>query len=240
MANKLLWEKNAASKAALHKCSSYSAKDFRLLKPLRIRNFDDVELISANFNDEITVFESTLKIRIERPGTSMFYAIFSSSYPQEDNCLEPNHILRTAVWDAENDRNGLFSAKDLQAYLMSDKGFLIENCFVKKSEISELLRLLSELEKLLFCGIRFSEHQQRKPDAAGIDLELRSDKAPFYNRIFYHQCSIENIQLDQWVADFKKQFDQVDMGKSCLPDDDFHISYRKSPLELIKAFTADN
>lgn len=227
------WERaSGIRKIAYVRGAAINNAGYRLMC-LALEKMFGVEMISAEFNGTMLVFETAAQLIVDAGKSARFTGAYELAY-ELDDCAEhlPTVCLRSAVYERDADYEGFASAMDKKDYVLHGQVISSKIAFCDRRNLPRYIELINRSAAIMRSGIAFEEVTRTHIAVGGAKIGL--NLAGMSVEIFHVPVTSANRELDEWMSQWQAFFNQIDSYDRIEPDDaKIRMSYRASVFDMI-------
>lgn len=213
-----------------------------MLKRMALAKMTDITLLSAEFQDNVVLFEPRVSILLDMNTHVEFRGIYQihrdNEDPQEIPVQSlPSLALRQASWIRDNDFKQFNMATNKRAYIESEQQVLSRIIFTTPELQPTIYRLVEDARNLVQAGIKLEPALH--PNYQSEEIRFCVDDEELRFSLLYLPHIRQSPTLEKWIGQWMQSFAQVDFSGGIIPDHGCSISYSHSLLELLSRFPAE-
>lgn len=229
------WEENEQGINGIFKYPKLPVTTYGVLQKIIFSKMLDVTLISADFDDELIVFEPRLLVKVESDFQVDFWGLYLSQDENEDEETiknTPSICIRKITWDKKNELKRFRKSTNKVDYIMSNQQVLSKVIFSSFLEMPNLKKLISDLEQILTNGLSLTKNHTGTHKFS--DIELIYELVELKVKVAYFPFLKTSQPLEAWLEKWRKFMDDSCVISNHVPDKSFQFSYNFSLLDRLR------
>jgi hypothetical protein len=239
----LTWEKNSEDRIGILIPTKKIVTPV-LLKKIAVSKMTNISLITGEFCHSSVSFAPLFWVLMDASSSVDFLGVYAADILELD--LESEHIIvdknekhkntpliciRKAAWNKEKDLEYFKLADDKTKYILSELQIKCDVFFPDTNQGISILRSIIPLINFWKNGVAFEKSSQR--DTMHEEIKIGISDSNFSLNFSYNPYLINSETWDNLLKAWCEYFNELQVNSSCIPDDNFRVSYHLSVLEQI-------